>query len=153
MQKTLIQSLGRKDPLEMGMAPYSSILAWRIPWIEEPGGYSPWDCKQLDMTEWLTLSLFFFHPSYYTGKRQKIRAFRHCWRWTWTDGKIIGLKASFLSTNQNGSLCGSIEEIWTQFIFMDNLIGTLKPLSGFSPISVYMILYKHRQEKRHRCIE
>ena len=32
------QSLGQEDPLEEGMATYSSILAWRIPWTEEPGG-------------------------------------------------------------------------------------------------------------------
>ena len=34
----LVQSLGREDPLEAGMATHSSILAWRIPWKEEPGG-------------------------------------------------------------------------------------------------------------------
>ena len=33
-----IESLGREDPLEKGMAPHSSILAWKIPWAEEPGG-------------------------------------------------------------------------------------------------------------------
>ena len=38
MQKTQVQSLGREDPLEEGMATHSSILAWRIPWTEEPGG-------------------------------------------------------------------------------------------------------------------
>ena len=37
VEETLIQSLGQKDPLEMGIAPYSSIFAWRIPWTEEPG--------------------------------------------------------------------------------------------------------------------
>ena len=38
------------------MATNSNILAWRIPWTEEPGGlYSPWGCKELDMTEQLTL--------------------------------------------------------------------------------------------------
>ena len=37
MQETLIQSLSQEDPLEMGMATHSSILAWRIPWTEEPG--------------------------------------------------------------------------------------------------------------------
>ena len=37
-QETWVQSLGRKDPLEKEMATHSSILAWRIPWIEEPGG-------------------------------------------------------------------------------------------------------------------
>ena len=36
--KAWIQFLGQKDPLEKGMATHSSILAWRIPWMEEPGG-------------------------------------------------------------------------------------------------------------------
>ena len=38
MWETQIQSLGREDPLEKGMATHSSIPAWRIPWTEEPGG-------------------------------------------------------------------------------------------------------------------
>ena len=38
MQKTQVQSLGREDPLQKGMATHSSILAWEIPWTEEPGG-------------------------------------------------------------------------------------------------------------------
>ena len=37
MQETWVQSLGREDPLEKGMVTYSHILAWRIPWTEEPG--------------------------------------------------------------------------------------------------------------------
>ena len=37
MQETWVQSLGQEDPLEKGMATHSSILAWRIPWTEEPG--------------------------------------------------------------------------------------------------------------------
>ena len=38
MQETWVRSLGREDPLEKEMATHSSILAWRIPWVEEPGG-------------------------------------------------------------------------------------------------------------------
>ena len=38
MQETQIRSLGREDPLEKGMATHLSILSWRIPWTEEPGG-------------------------------------------------------------------------------------------------------------------
>ena len=38
MQETQVQSLSEEDPLEKGMATHSSILAWEIPWIEEPGG-------------------------------------------------------------------------------------------------------------------
>ena len=46
MQEMWIQSLGEKNPLEKEMATHSSILAWRIPWTEEPGGlYSPWVAK------------------------------------------------------------------------------------------------------------
>ena len=38
MQENWVQTLGWEDPLEKGMAPYFSILAWRIPWTEEHGG-------------------------------------------------------------------------------------------------------------------
>ena len=38
MQETQVRSLGQEDPLQKGMATYSSILAWKIPWMEEPGG-------------------------------------------------------------------------------------------------------------------
>ena len=37
VQETQVRSLGQEDPLEEGMATHSSILAWRIPWTEEPG--------------------------------------------------------------------------------------------------------------------
>ena len=38
MQEAQVQSLGREEPLEKEMAIHSSILAWRIPWTEDPGG-------------------------------------------------------------------------------------------------------------------
>ena len=38
IQETWVLSLGREDPLQKGMATHSSILAWRIPWTEDPGG-------------------------------------------------------------------------------------------------------------------
>ena len=51
MQETQVQSLSQEDPLDKGMATHSSILAWKIPQSEETDGYSPWGCKELDMTE------------------------------------------------------------------------------------------------------
>ena len=54
-QETLVAFLGQVDPLEKEMATHSSILAWRIPWTEEPG-YSQWGHKELDMTECLILT-------------------------------------------------------------------------------------------------
>ena len=52
MQETWVRSLGWKEPLEKGMATQSSILAWRIPWTEEP--LCPWGHKESDKTEQLT---------------------------------------------------------------------------------------------------
>ena len=49
-QETLVRSLGQEEPLEEGMATHSGTLAWRIPWTEDPGGYSPWGLKELDTT-------------------------------------------------------------------------------------------------------
>ena len=50
-----VQSLGCEDLLEKEMETHSSILAWKIPWMEEPLGYSPWGRKELDTTERLHL--------------------------------------------------------------------------------------------------
>ena len=71
MRETGVQFLGREDPLEKEMATHSSILAWKIPWTEEPGGESPGEShgrksligssprgpKELDTTERLHFSL------------------------------------------------------------------------------------------------
>ena len=54
----VVHSLGREDPLEKETAPHSSILAWRIPWTEEPGGYSPRGHKESDTTERLHFFTF-----------------------------------------------------------------------------------------------
>ena len=55
MQEMQIQSLCWEDPLEKGMEIHSSILAWRIPWTEDPGGLQSMGVtKELDMTELLT---------------------------------------------------------------------------------------------------
>ena len=57
MQETWAQSLGWEDPLEKETATHSSILAWKIPWTEEPSRLSPQRRKESDMTERLSLSL------------------------------------------------------------------------------------------------
>ena len=56
MQETWVPSLGWEDPLEEVKATHSNILAWRIPWTEEPGELHPWHRKELDITERLSLS-------------------------------------------------------------------------------------------------
>ena len=50
-QETQVRSLSREDPLEEGMAAHSSILAWRIPWTEEPGGLQSMGLDATEVTE------------------------------------------------------------------------------------------------------
>ena len=54
MQETQVWFQGQEDPLEMGMAIHSSILAKKIPWIEEPGKLQSMGCKESDTTEQLS---------------------------------------------------------------------------------------------------
>ena len=61
MQETQVQFLGWEDPLNKGMATHSSILAWEVPWTEEPGGLQSVGgttsmVKELDTSEQLTTS-------------------------------------------------------------------------------------------------
>ena len=50
MQETWVRSLGQEDPLETDMRTDSSMLAWKIPWTEEPGGLLSMASEDLDMT-------------------------------------------------------------------------------------------------------
>ena len=67
MQETWVRFLCWKDPLENGMAMHSNILAWRIPWTQEPGGYCKWGFIESGTTERLTL-LLHSYPYMTTGK-------------------------------------------------------------------------------------
>ena len=59
MQETSIQFLGWEDPLEKEMATYSSILAWRVPWTEKPGGLHSMGSQESDTTEQLSTHMGF----------------------------------------------------------------------------------------------
>ena len=68
MQEMWVWSLGWEDPLEEEMAIHSSILVWRIPWTEEPGGYSLWRRRvrydwatRIRFSLWSSLSLFYLN--------------------------------------------------------------------------------------------
>ena len=57
MPETWVPSLGQEDPLKKGKPTHSSVLAWRIPWTEEPGGLQSMGSQELDTAKPLTLSL------------------------------------------------------------------------------------------------
>ena len=58
MRETWVRSLGREDPLEKEMTTYSSILAWRIPWTEEPGGLQSMGSQRVGHDWETSLSLY-----------------------------------------------------------------------------------------------
>ena len=60
MRETQVQLLGWEDPLEKEMATHSSILAWKIPWMEEPGELQSMGLKESDTTEQLHFLFFLF---------------------------------------------------------------------------------------------
>ena len=75
MQETWIQFLGGENPLEKGMAIHSSILAWEIPWIEEPGGLQSMGLQRV-RHDWMSnihthipryslyIRIYFYHEQY-----------------------------------------------------------------------------------------
>ena len=76
MQETLVQSLGQEDPLEKEMATHSSILAWRIPWTEEPGGLQSIGLQRA-RHDWSNLAcMHMYTMDYYSAiKRNEIGSF------------------------------------------------------------------------------
>ena len=77
MWETWVWSLGREDPLAKEMATHSSILAWRIPWTEEPGGYSPRVRKESDTSE----QLHFHFQGYYLQAIRNLYLFQKFFLW------------------------------------------------------------------------
>ena len=51
LQETQVRSLGQEDTLEEGMTTHSSVIAWRIPWTEEPAGYMALGSQDSDTTQ------------------------------------------------------------------------------------------------------
>ena len=70
MQETQVQSLGWEDPLEKGLATQSSILAWKIPWTEGPGGLQSMGSQRV-RHDWLTRPLSLHILEIYTPKHQR----------------------------------------------------------------------------------
>ena len=76
MHEIRVQSLGQEDPLKEGMATHSSVLAWRISWTQEPGGYSACDRKEWDTTERLDNN----GGAYGTRRDERTQRRPHSWR-------------------------------------------------------------------------
>ena len=89
--------MGQQDPLEKGVTAHSSILAWRIPWTEEPGGYSPQGGRELDMTERLTVSI---NSATILEKEMTTQSSILAWKIPWTEepGGLLSMELQELDT-------------------------------------------------------
>ena len=74
IQKTRAQSLGQEDPLEKGMATHSSILAWRIPWVEKPGRLQSMGSQRVGHNR--ATNTFFFISEKHRGNLYSIEGVR-----------------------------------------------------------------------------
>ena len=83
--QTWVWLLGWKDLLEEGTAAHSRILAWRIPWTEEPGGHSPGSHKELDTTERLGTAQEWWNSDYDDGDDNNIWQCNFCGRTSGTE--------------------------------------------------------------------
>ena len=86
MQETRVQSLGWEDSLEKGIATYSNILAWRIPWTEEPGGLKSMGSQRVrhngvtnTYTPFLSLTCIIFHMLRHKFGRLETKLFLTCY--------------------------------------------------------------------------
>ena len=77
MCKTQVQSLSLEDPLEKEMATHSSILAWRIPWTEEPGGLQSMGSQRVGH-EWVTILTYTYNNRDYLSLEEG----RKCWNFS-----------------------------------------------------------------------
>ena len=115
MQETWIQSLGWEDPLEKGIANHSIILAWRIPWTEEPDQLQSIVSQRVG-DDWAT-NTHNFRQSFPQRTTKKsvnlLSTLFHCWIPKWTRGPIDSL-ASLLS-----------------WLFMDHLEFAFKPFASY----------------------
>ena len=104
MWETRVLSLGREVPLEKEMATHSSILAWKIPWMRRPLGYSSWGRKELDMTEQLHfISLKEINSEHLLeGLMLKLRCFGHLIRRTDSLEKTLMLQKTEAKGEEGG---------------------------------------------------
>ena len=103
-----VWSLGQEDPLKKKMATHSSILAWEIPWAEEPSRLSPWGHKESDMTEWLSIHTYTHKKGSDWNPSQQ-----DYWPWDmeYERNKESRMTSSFLAQSAGG-MESLVAEIW-----------------------------------------
>ena len=120
MQKTWVQSLGWEDPLEKGMATHATIIAWRIPWIEEPGRLQSMELQRVGH-DWATI-FFIVHNLFSHSTVIDI----------WVVSKFLPLQTLSSFVNMSIHTCASISEGWNSRSGTAGIKGMLQFLKSLS---------------------
>ena len=145
MQETQVQSLGQEDALEKEIATHSSILAWKTPWTEGPGGSQRVRHEQLTHTHTHTHNV---HECTHPGPLQSHivwhKIYVHIWKHTWKDFSKLGYQRHFFLLLKTKSLLSSGKKI-TQGVEI-----TLNEISlTFTEIHELRSSKDHR--RKHKC--
>ena len=107
MQKTQVWSLGQEDPLEEKMATHSSILAWKIPWTEEPGGLQSMGSQRVRY-DWARMQYIDTYRFRLTNTRIKTKTYMHmpcqrflCWSPLFSETPLSVLEMVTVARNQD----------------------------------------------------
>ena len=134
IQELWVWSLGQEDPLEKGMATHSSILAWRIPWTEEPGGLQPVWLQRVEQ-DWATNTFTFFTETVvlidtWVVRRSSLEThLGHCHQWWSGDHDCLYL---FLSS------CLSFLSLLPSFLLSPPMIPWA--LAGFKTLCLFFMI-------------
>ena len=130
MQETQVQSLSLEDSLEVGMATHSSILAWRIPWTEEPGGLQSMGLQRVGH-DWETNTWHFFQINYTPIKNnlKKKKTLNERSPCSQDHGKIdkYQLRWGFVGAEQEGA--NSVSSLWST----EGLVWKVRDLNKTNP--------------------
>ena len=135
MQETWVRSLGQEDPLKKGTATHSNILAWEIPWTEEPADYSPWGHKSQTQLSMHTHSaarkgLKFSSEDHRSGL---ITSGLRTWPLSCYIHQVQHCHPGVDTTQQWWPPSGHLSTDWTPTLMLDDTAGTLLRLEVLLP--------------------
>jgi len=147
MQETLVQSLGQEDPLEEGMATHSSILAWRIPWAEQPGELLFMGSKKVghDWSDWAHMQKLTEHCKSTLLQENKFTKEK------WNPGNLKTFLqnsnaedngATYRIVTKPHSTCchsGGDQKVWSPTLFERKKNASVHTIGIFSAFSVHTI--------------
>ena len=120
MQETLVWSLGQKDPLEEEMVIHSSILAWKIPWTEEPGGLQSMESQRV-RHNWTHIHL----------REERLNTFEKGRRW-WDPTSLLGIRK---------------KDVQTSYYFVKTYFSMINPFAlGYNTLNKSLSALIHKRD-------